>query len=119
MRERVYRNENLTLVVTASGGTATVSWRGVSDSRFPAQFLGPIIDELGNDLQRLDVVIDLRELKYMNSSSVLPLIALIKRLDGNGKSVRVRFQNVDWQRTHHNCMSAMARTLKNVHIELG
>jgi anti-anti-sigma regulatory factor len=117
MNEQTYQHEGLTLVVRRLGTKATVLWQGVSDSRHPAQFLNPVIDELGDSLQNTDVTIDLRHLQYMNSSTVQPLIAMIRRLDANGRPVRVVFLDVDWQRTHRNCMSAMARTFKNVQIE--
>lgn len=117
MNERTYQHEGLTLVVRRLGSKATVLWQGVSDSRHPAQFLNPVIEELGDSLQNTDVTIDLRHLQYMNSSTVQPLIVMIRRLDANGRPVRVVFLDVDWQRTHRNCMSAMARTFKNVQIE--
>ena len=117
MTERVYRQDNLAVALERSRDTATLAWKGVSDNRYPGQFLNPIIDELVNELQNLEVTIDLRELEYMNSSTVTPLISLVKRLDVNSKLVRVLFLEVEWQRTHSNCMSAIARTLKNVRIE--
>ncbi len=117
MSECVYRLDGLVLVVERVGGIATVLWKGVSDHRYPGQFLNPLIAELGQELENLEVTVDLRGLEYMNSSTVTPLIGLIKRLDANGKPVRVVFLDVEWQRTHSNCMSAIARTLKNVRIE--
>jgi anti-anti-sigma regulatory factor len=117
MSERVYQQDGLVFAVQQEAGTATVSWKGVSDSRFPGQFLNPLIQDCVEQLRDCEVTVDLSQLEYMNSATVMPLINLVKRLDGNGKPVRVLFLDVEWQRTHGNCMSAIARTLKNVRIE--
>ncbi len=113
----VHRQDGLVFSVERSDGAATVSLKGVSDARFPGHFLNPLIDEWVDKLKGSEVTVDLRQLEYMNSATVMPIINMVKRLDANGMPVRVVFLDVDWQRIHGNCMSAIARTLRNVRIE--
>ena len=117
MKEHIYERDGLTWSVVQTIRRATIAWRGIADSRFPGQFLDPLIAEWGEKLSEFEVTLDLRGLEFMNSATVRPLISLIRRLDENGKAVRVLFLDVEWQRIHGNCMCAVARTLKNVRIE--
>jgi hypothetical protein len=113
----VHRQDGLVFSVERSGRTATICLKGVSDARYPGHFLNPLIEEWVDKLKDSEVTVDLRQLEYMNSATVMPIINMVKRLDVNGMPVRVLFLDVDWQRIHGNCMSAIARTLKNVRIE--
>ena len=94
-----------------------IEWKGVSDSRNPAEFLNPLMMAWSGKLKNVDVTVDLSGLEYMNSATVKPLINLVKLLDGNGQKVLVVFRAVDWQRTHRNCMSVLARTLRNTCVQ--
>jgi anti-anti-sigma regulatory factor len=118
MTETRFEHEGLSVVVSRSKDEASVSWRGVSDSRNPAAFLNPIMKDLEKDLQNRHVTIDLSSLEYMNSATVTPLITGIKSFDSVARSVLVVFSDTDWQRTHVQCMRAIARTLKVVRIEV-
>ena len=113
----VHRQDGLVFAVEQSAGTATIGLKGVSDARFPSHFLNPLIEEWVERLKDSEVTVDLRQLEYMNSATVMPIINMVKRLDANGMPVRVVFLDVDWQRIHGNCMAAIARTLKNVRVE--
>jgi hypothetical protein len=117
MSEWVYQRDGFVFSVEQSGDRATVAWRGVCDDRFPAHFVGPLIERWGPELRHCEVTVDLCQLEYMNSAMVMELINLVKRLDENGKPVTVRFLNVEWQRVHGSCMAAIARTLRNVRVE--
>jgi anti-anti-sigma regulatory factor len=113
-----FENEGLTILVSQSHGEATIAWRGESGSRNPGDFLTPITTRLVKELRGLSVTIDFSRLEYMNSSTVGPLIACIKSFDGLGAPVLVVFSDEDWQRTHVQCMRTIARTLKNVRIDV-
>ncbi|HET8940326.1 MAG TPA: nitrate- and nitrite sensing domain-containing protein [Polyangiales bacterium] len=66
----------------------------------------------------LQVTIDFSGLTYMNSATVAPLITCIKAFDGAAESVLVVFSDMDWQRTHVQCVRTISRTLKKVKIEV-
>jgi hypothetical protein len=118
MKRSVHEQNGLLVVVEESEADATIAWKGVSDARFPGQFLNPLIRQWVQDFKNANVNVDLRALEYMNSATVMPLINLIRLLDGNGKTVRVLFSDIDWQRSHRSCMTAAARGMKNVQVEV-
>jgi anti-anti-sigma regulatory factor len=113
-----FDNGNLTIVVARTPAVTTITWTGESDSRNPVDFLNPLIAKLAKELAGHNVIIDFSELTYMNSATVAPLINTIKSLDGSAASVLVTFSDMDWQRTHVQCVRTIARQLKKVKIEV-
>ena len=115
---RTFTRDALTVEVQRSDAEASMTWLGESDSRNPSEFLQPIVTQLTHELSGLAVTIDLTRLTYMNSATVAPLIACIKAFDASASIVHVQFSNVDWQRTHVQCLRAISRKLKGVRIEV-
>jgi hypothetical protein len=64
-----------------------------------------------------EVTVDFTKLEYMNSATVSPLINFVKALDGTCKRIMVLFSETDWQRTHLQCMRAIATTLRNTMVD--
>lgn len=113
-----YEHEGLTVVVTRHGQEASVAWVGESDGRSPGDFLNPLTTRLVQEFSGLNVTIDFSGLTYMNSATVAPLIVCIKSFDAGAESVLVMFSDMDWQRTHVQCVRTISRTLKKVRIEV-
>lgn len=113
-----YENDGLTVSVTRSGSDAVVAWTGESDSRNPGDFLNPLMARLVKEFAGLNVTVDFSKLTYMNSATVAPLIVCIKSFDASAATVVVRFSDMDWQRTHVQCVRTISRALKNVKIEV-
>lgn len=108
----------LVITVTRTATATTMAWTGESDSRNPGEFLNPLVTKLAKDLSGQNVVIDFSGLTYMNSATVAPLIMCIKSLDATATSVLVVFSDMDWQRTHVQCVRTISRQLKKVRIEV-
>lgn len=117
MIDWTYEQDGLVVTASRAGGKARIHWSGVSDSRSPSAFLVPVEQELLTHLRDAEVTVDFSQLEYMNSATVAPMLSLIKGLDAIGKPIVVIFSTADWQRPHLKCMTAVARTLKNVTIE--
>lgn len=119
MTDPMLRFEQEGLVISAwrAQGKGTVVWAGISDSRNPTTFLNPILREVTDRMKGADVTLDFTKLEYMNSATVSPLLNFVKTLDEKGSRVLVVFSEIDWQRTHLQCMRAIARTLRNVSVE--
>jgi len=113
-----FENDGLTVHVSRHGDDATIAWTGESDARSPSDFLNPLTVRFVKDFAGLDVIFDLSGLTYMNSATVAPLIVCIKSFDGVAKSVLVVFSDVDWQRTHVQCVRTISRTLKKVTVDV-
>ena len=112
-----FERDGLCIQLERAAGHVTVSWLGVSDSRSPAVFLNPIIEQITRSAAGSPVTVDFTRLEYMNSATVTPLISLVKSLDQAKAQVLLLFAEVDWQRTHLQCMKAIARTMSNVRVE--
>jgi hypothetical protein len=112
-----FERDGLCIQMERAAGQVTVSWLGVSDSRSPAAFLNPIIEQITRSAAGSQVTVDFTRLEYMNSATVTPLISLVKSLDQANVKVLLLFAEVDWQRTHLQCMKAIARTMSNVRVE--
>jgi hypothetical protein len=107
------------LVINASRGATrgTVTWSGVSDSQNPGVLLRPILQDVLDKMKGAEVTVDFTRLSYMNSATVSPLIQFVKALDTASSRALVVFADSDWQRTHLQCMRAIATTLKHVTVE--
>jgi hypothetical protein len=118
MSEQKWQFEQDGLVINASRTNAkgTVTWCGVSDSRTPGLFLRPVLRDLSEKMKGAEVTVDFTKLEYMNSATVSPLINFVKTLDGTCTRILVLFSETDWQRTHLQCMRAIATTLRNVAV---
>ena len=119
MPEQKWQFEQDGLVISASraNGRGTVAWCGVSDSRTPSLFLRPVLRDLSEKMKGAEVTVDFTKLEYMNSATVSPLINFVKGLDGICTSILVLFSETEWQRTHLQCMRAIATTLRHVVVE--
>jgi hypothetical protein len=53
----------------------------------------------------------------MNSATVSPLINFVKALDGTCTKILVLFSESEGQRTHLQCMRAIATTLKHTMVQ--
>ena len=118
MSEQRWQFEQDGLVISASrvNGKGTVAWCGVSDSRTPGLFLRPVLRDLLEKMKGAEVTVDFTRLEYMNSATVSPLINFVKTLDVSCKRTIVLFSASDWQRTHLQCMRAIATTLRNTQV---
>ena len=119
MSEEKWQFEQDGLIINASraNGKGSVAWCGVSDSRTPGNFLSPVLRDIIEKLKGAEVTVDFTKLEYMNSATVSPLVNFVKTLDGTCKRILVLFSETDWQRTHLQCMRAIATTLHNVMVQ--
>lgn len=115
--ESRFERDGLEILIKDGEGNGTVTWRGASDSRNPSEFLDPIVEHIVRRMRGRTLTVDFSGLDYMNSSTVSPIIALLKKVDANEIETLVLFSNIDWQQTHLRCMKAITRVLKHVRVE--
>ena len=111
-----FEHADLTILLTETVRGATMSWRGTSDARDPSAFLEPVFGRVIDLVGGRDLTIDFTGLEFMNSSTVSPIIALLKKLNEKGIRSRVVFGSDDWQRVHMRCLRTITRVLQNVQI---
>ncbi len=113
-----FTSDALTIVVSEDAGQATVSWLGTSDARDPGQVLTPFFEGLAVKLAGKSVAVDFRQLEYMNSGTVSPIIQLARSLDAQGVKTRLLYDTkVGWQRVNFVCLKNIAKTLSHVAVE--
>ena len=77
-----------------------ISWSGKSIDREPGKFITPI---LVNAIRRSSglnkkIIVDFRELAYMNSSSITPVIKILERAKRGRTQIRVVYRkSLKWQ----------------------
>lgn len=77
-----------------------ISWSGKSIDREPGKFITPI---LVNAIKRSSglnkkIILDFRELAYMNSSSITPVIKILERAKRGRTQIRVVYKkSLKWQ----------------------
>jgi hypothetical protein len=77
-----------------------ISWSGKSIDREPGKFITPI---LVNAIRRSSglnkkIILDFRELAYMNSSSITPVIKILERAKRGRTQIRVVYRkSLKWQ----------------------
>jgi hypothetical protein len=78
----------------------TINWSGKSVDREPGKFITPI---LVNAIRRSSglnkkIILDFRELAYMNSSSITPVIKILERAKRGRTQIRVVYKkSLKWQ----------------------
>jgi len=100
MSRRVYSNNHLRLEVQRDDGETRVVWSGRSTAREPMVFIGPIITEALTESAAAGskLVLDFRALAYMNSSTITPLIRLLRQASKGRERVLVLYQSAArWQ----------------------
>lgn len=112
-----FEHEGLVIDFNGKGDPASIRWSGVGDSRDPAVRLRPFFAVVVAALRGRAVVVDFRQLDYMSSAMVAPLIHLVKELSAAGARTTLLFDvTIPWQKANAHAMRAIGRTLENVEV---
>jgi hypothetical protein len=94
-----------------------VEWCGESDAMDPGSTLTPYLLELAQTLRGRMVELRFHQLKYMNSSTVTPVMQFVQELSGLAESVTVLYRaDLQWQATSFRAMRVVARKWNNVKV---
>lgn len=99
-QNRTYSKNNLTLEVEESDGEVTVRFLGKSILRDAAEFVQPILQRVFTDARSSDkrIVMDFRDLAYMNSSTLTPVIKVLEQARVGEGQVTVMYRKaLKWQ----------------------
>ncbi len=114
-----FQSDRLSIRRQISKQQYTLLWSGESDFRDPTQTLSPCLNNVLGELRDRKLVLDFRELSFMNSSSVTPILAFVKTVCGKGMPVHLIYNSaLSWQRTTASSMRALAHSLKLLTVEL-
>ena len=102
-----FKNNDLELKLQENLENISLTWSGESTEREPGIFLTPILDQVITLNEKTDkkIIMDFRQLQYMNSSTVTPIIRLIDKIKKGNHEMLILYQNhLDWQEI---CFSAL------------
>ncbi|ALO25264.1 MULTISPECIES: hypothetical protein [Leptospira] len=99
LNNQIFSEDQLQLEVV-DGNEILIRWLGKSVQRNPSQFIIPTLSNVmkrGSD-QHKAVIWDFRELEYMNSSTITPVIKTLEMIKkGNGKVKLIYNKTKKWQ----------------------
>jgi hypothetical protein len=109
----------LRIQVESDESSMMLSWLGRSEERDPSATIGPFLSDVRKGiLSGMNVVIDFRQLEYMNSSTVRPIVTFLKEASDASKDVRVVFDGQkSWQKLSFRALQSLAAVFRNVRFE--
>lgn len=100
------------------GTKVVMSWLGISNARDPSIEIDPYVDNVLNELNSREIELDFSRLEYMNSSTVTPIIRMIRALDKKNVKTLVIYQRTSkWQQASFKALGSLSKTLPNVSVE--
>jgi hypothetical protein len=113
-----FQSGELKVEVVVTKATVKLSWLGRSVERDPGKVLYPFFGTLEPHLDNRALEIDFRDLEFMNSSTVKPILTFCESASTKARAVSVRYNGQKtWQRLSFGLLKAMATTWKNVTVE--
>ena len=100
VKSEIYTQHLLNIEVTEDDDTINAIWKGKSIDREPGRFIMPILTRMIKSSSDTDksVTLDFRELAYMNSSTITPVIKILERAKRGSTRVTVFYnKSLKWQ----------------------
>ena len=114
---QTFQEEELSITVRCEGDSATVVWSGMSEIQSPELSVGPFLKSLAPRLQGKKVTMDFRELEYINSATLQPILSLIKELDDNRIDTVIKYDKaMESQRITFRCIIAITQPLTHISV---
>lgn len=99
-KKELFVSNLLKIEVEEKGASINIKWSGMSIDRQPGKFITPILVNVikkSSDLNK-KVILDFRELAYMNSSSITPIIKILERSKRGRNQITVFYRkSLRWQ----------------------
>lgn len=96
----IFTSNLMSLEVKENDTSINIKWTGVSIEREPSKFITPIlVNAIKNSSDRNKrIILDFRELAYMNSSTITPVIKILERAKRGETQIEVLYQkSMKWQ----------------------
>ncbi len=96
----VFENDLLRIEVSEDDRVVMLRWTGRSVDREPGKFITPVLTEMlkRSDSGRKKIIMDFKDLSYMNSSTITPIIKVLDRIKrGMGNIMLMYDAEKKWQ----------------------
>lgn len=94
-----FTNNKLIIEVNSAPQAVYTVWKGKSNDRNPEDFIAPLLERLVKECsEKRALILDFRELNYMNSSTITPLIRFLESYKEEKVAIEVRYdRQIRWQ----------------------
>jgi hypothetical protein len=99
-KAETFTSSLLTIEVRENETSFNIGWTGISIEREPTRFITPVlVDVIKKSSDRNKrIILDFRELDYMNSSTITPVIKILERAKRGETQIEVVYQkSLKWQ----------------------
>ena len=118
-KKKKYSNKNLALRLFENNNTIELQWEGKSIDREPATFISPILAKILNRAAAKSkrITMDFRELSYMNSSTITPVIKILERAKKSKTKITIFYKkSLNWQELNFSALEIF--NTKNNQIQI-
>ena len=112
-----YKNNQLEIKITENENLVILKWLGHSRTLDPAVELNPYLNGVLNELQGKSILVDFTELVSMNSSTIMPIIFFIRKLEEHAVVSEILYNGkLSWQKASFIVIAEIIKNYKNVKI---
>ena len=119
-KKESYINNLLKIEVQERSDSIITNWTGKSVDRNPSQFLTPFLVDLlkrGNEVKK-QIILDFQKLEYMNSSTITPIIKILKRAKKGKVQLTILYDKLlKWQDLSFSALKIFQTKDKKVEIK--
>ncbi len=109
---------DLTITVEHDRDETKVTWLGTSSAREPSKSIDPFLDNVINESDSQALTVDFRQLEYMNSSTVKPIIRMMKVLNEHKmRSTVVYDKSQRWQHISFKALKSLSEVLEFIDVD--
>lgn len=115
----LFCGDRLTIRKATLGEQCVLRWSGECDFRNPAETLGPVLKTATDTISERRIIVDFRELSFMNSSAVTPVLVFLKGIVAKGCQVHLIYNSqISWQRSTAAAMRTLSQSFKGITVAL-
>ena len=104
-------------IIVNEGDKIIIEWLGRSENREPSALLNPYFKDIVENASGKEVEVDFTKLEYMNSSTVPPIIHMIKNLDTKGISTKIYYnKDSKWQAASFKALETISNSLNSIEV---
>ncbi len=113
-----FHSDNLQIRIQEEANENIMQWLGKSDEREPSAVLTPYFTEILNDLSGKKIRVEFQNLKYINSSTVPPILFLMKKLSELKIETLITYnQNSSWQSASFKALKTISTNMEHITVE--
>lgn len=112
--------DELTIRFATEGEKSLITWHGTSEIEDPAARIAGFLRSLIPKIENKSCRMDFRQLDYMNSATLQPVLLILKEYNAAGIYTEIVYDpGVDWQRIVFRSVAAISTTLEKISVVRG